>query len=156
MIRATAIISHVHQTDDTITLDEHARFRRRIAMTSDNGIEFLLDLPEATLLRHGDGLKLDDGRIIEVRAVPEPLLEVRGSSPLHLLQLAWHLGNRHLEAQIEENRILIRRDHVIADMLEKLGATTAEVVEPFDPEGGAYAGGHGHGHSHHHGHGHDH
>ena len=158
MIRATTIIDHVHQADDIITLDETARFRRRIVMTSDHGIEFLLDLPEATLLRHGAGLQLDDGRVIEVRAVPEPLLEVRASSPLHLLRLAWHLGNRHLEAQIEESRILIRRDHVIADMLEKLGATTREVVEPFNPEGGAYAGGHGDDHSHHHGHvhGHDH
>ncbi|MBA5777068.1 urease accessory protein UreE [Stappia sp. F7233] len=146
---------------DTITLDETARHRRRIMLTSDSGIEFLLDLAEAVLLRHGDGLVLDDGRVIEVRAAPEELLEVRGTSAEHLLRLAWHLGNRHLAAQIEKERILIRRDHVIADMLARLGATVAEVVEPFTPEGGAYGGhhhdhGHNHGHGHHHGHDHDH
>lgn len=146
-LRASEVLPAKHWSGnaaDDITLEKDRRHRRRVLLTSDSGIEFLLDLPEATLLRHGDGLKLDDGRIIAVRAVPEPLLEVRASSPLHLLQLAWHLGNRHLEAQIEESRILIRRDHVIADMLEKLGATTAEVVEPFDPEGGAYSSGHSH------------
>lgn len=131
-------------------------------MTSDpidgkEGIAFLLDLPEARLLRHGDGLVLDDGRIIEVIAAPEALLEVRGRDTEHLVQLAWQLGNRHLPAQVFADRILIRRDHVIADMLKGLGAEVAEIEAPFDPEGGAY-GGHGsHNHGHHeHDHGHHH
>lgn len=131
---------------DTITLDETARHRRRIKMTSDQSVEFLLDLPEARLMRHGDGLVLDDGRVIEVRAEPEPLMEVRGRDPRHLVTLAWQIGNRHLAAQIEPDRILIRRDHVIADMLAGLGASVADVEEPFDPEGGAYGDAH---HSHH-------
>ena len=136
---------------DTITLDETARHRRRIKLTSDGGIAFLLDLPEARLLRHGDGLVLDDGRVIAVRAEPEPLLEVRGREPRHLLTLAWQIGNRHLAAQIEPDRILVRRDHVIAEMLAGLGATVAEVEAPFDPEGGAYGDAHrGHQHHHHH------
>ncbi|MCR9124403.1 MAG: urease accessory protein UreE [Phyllobacteriaceae bacterium] len=139
----------------TITLDETARHRRRVKMVADNGVAFLLDLPEARLLRHGDGLVLDDGRIIEVRAEPEPLIEVRGRDPRHLLALAWQIGNRHLAAQIEPDRILIRRDHVIADMLAGLGATLAEVSEPFDPEGGAYGDAHA-AHHHHHDHGHCH
>lgn len=142
---------------DTITLDETARHRRRIMLKSDGGIEFLLDLAEAVLLRHGDGLVLDDGRVIEILAAPEDLLEVRGQSAEHLLRLAWHLGNRHLAAEIAEDRILIRRDHVIADMLVQLGATVAEVVAPFNPEGGAYGGAHESHHTHGHGHhGHDH
>ena len=131
-------------------------------MTSDpidgkEGIAFLLDLPEARLLRHGDGLVLDDGRIIEVIAAPEALLEVRGRDTEHLVQLAWQLGNRHLPAQVFADRILIRRDHVVADMLKGLGAEVAEIEAPFDPEGGAY-GGHGsHNHGHHeHDHGHHH
>jgi len=143
----------------TITLDETARHRRRVKMVADNGVAFLLDLPEARLLRHGDGLVLNDGRIFEVRAEPEPLIEVCGRDPRHLLALAWQIGNRHLAAQIEPDRILIRRDHVIADMLAGLGATLAEVSEPFDPEGGAYGDAHtSHLHSHHHdqGHGHSH
>jgi len=138
---------------DHVVLDFDARHRRRIAMTGAGGLSFLLDLPKAIALRQGDGLVLEDGRIVEVRAQPEPLLEVRSADPHHLLRLAWHLGNRHLPAQIEAERILIRPDHVIADMLRGLGAKVSEVSEPFDPEGGAYAGdGHsGHDHS-----GHDH
>lgn len=144
---------------DSITLEQEQRDRRRIALTSDGGLRFLLDLPARVLLRHGDGLELEDGRVIEVRAQPEPLLEVRAEDTSHLLRLAWHLGNRHLEAQIEPKRILIRRDRVIAEMLARLGAETTEVVEPFNPEGGAYDGadhGHTHDHSHSNGHAHGH
>ncbi|MGE0846243.1 MAG: urease accessory protein UreE [Flavobacteriaceae bacterium] len=155
MTRATRIVDHTHHPADTITLDEAARFRRRISLVSDNGIGFLLDLPEARLLRHGEGLVLDDGRVIEVRAAPEKLLEIKASSPHHLLRLAWHIGNRHLESQIEEERILIRPDHVIAAMLEGLGASVNEVKEAFNPEGGAYGDRH-HAHSHDHGHSEDH
>ena len=140
---------------DSITLQQEQRDRRRIALTSDGGLRFLLDLPARVLLRHGDGLALEDGRLIEVRAQPEPLLEVRAEDTPRLLRLAWHLGNRHLEAQIERTRILIRRDRVIAEMLTRLGAKLAEVIEPFNPEGGAYDGP-GHGHSHGNGHAHVH
>lgn len=159
----TAVTRHFHETAGTVTLDETGRHRRRVAMTSDNGIEFLLDLPEARLLRHGDGLLLSDGRVIEVRAEPEALMEVRGRDARHLLALAWQIGNRHLAAQIGDDRILIRQDHVIRDMLEGLGASVSEISAPFDPEGGAYGGAHAghehhhdHGHSHSHGHGHSH
>lgn len=160
MIRASIHIPAGHWNDpasDSITLGQDQRDRRRIALTSDKGIAFLLDLPEQVLLRHGDGLVLEDGRIIEIQALPEPLQEVRAKDTPHLLRLAWHLGNRHLEAQIEPDRILIRRDRVIADMLERLGAKVSKVVEPFNPEGGAYgqaASAQAHGHDH--GHGHDH
>lgn len=116
-------------------------------MRSDNGVEFLLDLPSARLLRHGEGLRLEDGRVIEIRAAPERLLEVRGRDGRHLLSLTWQIGNRHLAAQIEEGRVLIRHDRVIAEMLEGLGARLREVDEAFNPEGGAY-GGHHHAHDH--------
>lgn len=150
----THIHPHAHDAADNITLDATARHRRRMAMKSDNGIEFLLDLPEARLLRQGDGLVLSDGRVIEVRAAPEDLCEARGRDARHLLALAWHIGNRHIEAQIEAERILVRRDGVIADMLKRLGATVREVREPFSPEHGAYhEAGHGHdGHGIGHGH----
>lgn len=157
MPTATSVTRHFHDPAGTITLDETARHRRRMKMVSDNGIEFLLDLAEARLLRHGDGLLLDDGRVIEVRAAPEDLLEIRGRDARHLLALAWQIGNRHLAAQILPDRILIRRDHVIRDMLEGLGGTVADVSAPFDPEGGAYGDAHGaHGHGHTHAHHHDH
>lgn len=151
MNRVTSTIDHVHNPADIITLDETARHRRRVKMVSDNGIEFLLDLPEARLLRHGEGLVLEDGRIIEVHAQPEQLYEVSGRDEKHLLQLAWQLGNRHLPAQISQTTIHIRADHVIKDMLLGLGATVVEINAPFDPEGGAYgdaSGAHSHSHSH--------
>ncbi|MEM6463730.1 MAG: urease accessory protein UreE [Pseudomonadota bacterium] len=131
---------------DTITLDETGRHRRRMLMTSDNGVSFLLDLPEARLLRHGEGIILNDGRIIEVRAAPEPLFLVRARNRLHLLQLAWHLGNRHCPSQMLEDKILIRRDHTMRAMLETLGAAIETIDAPFDPEGGAFDGSHGHRH----------
>jgi urease accessory protein len=165
MIRVTHILDHVHETAGRITLDETARHRRRIVMTSDAidgqpGIEFLLDLPEATLLRHGEGLLLEDGRVIVVIAEPEALYAVFGASPRHLLTLAWQIGNRHLAAEILGNRIIIRQDPVIKDMLEGLGARVMEIMAPFTPEGGAYGGRHNphdHGHGNEHDHqGHDH
>ncbi|WP_062210185.1 urease accessory protein UreE [Aureimonas sp. AU12] len=133
---------------DTITLDEQQRHRRRMAMVSDGGIAFLLDLAEARLLQQGDAIVLSDGRLVEVRAKPEPLYGVTGRDAGHLLALAWHLGNRHLAADITEGRLLIRRDHVIRAMLEGLGATVEEIDAPFDPAGGAYAGPQGHDHAH--------
>lgn len=158
MTRVTSTIDHTHSPADTITLDETARHRRRMKMVSDGGIEFMLDLPKARLLRHGEGLVLDDGRVIEVHAAPEALYEVRGRDTHHLLALSWQLGNRHLPAQIFADHIRIRADHVIKHMLEGLGATIAEINAPFDPEGGAYGDetGHSHGQAHDHSHSHDH
>lgn len=123
---------------DRVVLDYDGRHRRRIVLTGASGAEYLLDLAEATHLRHGDGLVLSGGGILLVVAKPEPLLEVRAASPEALLKLAWHIGNRHLAASLQADRILIRRDHVIAHMLEHQGAKVREVEEAFDPEGGAY------------------
>ncbi len=125
---------------DTIVLDFDERHRRRIAMKATNGLEFLLDLPEAVMLRGGDALVLEDGRLVEVIAAPEPLAEIRIGEPRDLARLAYHLGNRHLAVQILANRIRIRRDAVIEDMARGLGAKIAQIEAPFDPEGGAYAG----------------
>lgn len=123
-------------------------------MVSDTGIAFLLDLEEARLLRHGEGLELSDGRIVEVCAKPEVLYEVVPSSPRHLVALAWQLGNRHLAAEITDAHIRIRHDPVIKTMLEGLGARVVEVEAPFNPEAGAYSGGHNHSHASDHEHDH--
>ncbi len=138
----------------TVTLTYDDRHRRRLRLETDAGEEFLLDLAQAIALDDGDGLQLDDGRWLMVRAAPEALLEVT-AEPTLLARLAWHLGNRHLPARIEPHRILIRRDHVIADMLSKLGATLRFIEAPFTPERGAYDEGHGHPHEHAHHHVHD-
>jgi urease accessory protein len=148
MIRATQVRSphRWHEPPaDTIVLDFDDRHRRRMAMTGTRGLEFLLDLENATVLRGGDALVLDDGRLIEVVAAPEPLAEIRGSDPQHLVRIAWHLGNRHLPTQITARGLRIRRDHVIEAMVQGLGARVIEIEAPFDPEGGAYAdAGHAH------------
>lgn len=142
---------------DEVVLDYDGRHRRRIVLTGLSGTEYLLDLPHAAHLRDGDGLALTGGGVVRVTAKPEPLLEVRAATPEGLIRLAWHIGNRHLAAAVCADRILIRRDHVIAHMLEHQGATVREVEAPFDPEGGAYDDhsphDHGHGHHDHH---HDH
>jgi urease accessory protein len=149
MLIASTVLDHVDDPADTITLDETARHRRRIALKSDGGIEFLLDLPAARLLSHGHGLELSDGRVIAVIAKPEALYEIRGDDARHMLALVWQIGNRHLAAQIEPDRILIRRDDVIRTMLQGLGATISEVEAPFHPEGGAYGDAPAANHHHH-------
>ena len=94
---------------------------------------------------HGGALILDDGREVEIQAAPEALLEVKAPD---LTRIAWHIGNRHTPCQIEKDRLLIQVDHVIRDMLLKIGASLREVHEPFTPEGGAYGHGRTHGHAH--------
>jgi urease accessory protein len=131
---------------DRVVLDYDDRHRRRIAMTGTRGTCFLLDLPEAAELRGGDALVLEDGRLIEVVAAPEPLLEIRCGDPLHLARVAWHFGNRHLPTQLLPGALRIRRDHVIADLAVQLGAQVVEIEAPFDPEGGAYQSSHPYAH----------
>jgi urease accessory protein len=127
------------------------RHLRRRALTLKSGERILVDLSETVALRHGDRLALEDGRQIEIAAAAEELLEIAARDRLHLTELAWHLGNRHLAAEIHEDRILVLRDHVIKAMLEGLGADVRETVAPFHPMRGAY-GSHTHGHG---GHTHD-
>jgi len=128
----------------TLTLDFDARHRRRIRVTTDDGEDFLLDLPETVAMADGDGLQLDDGRWLRIQAAPEDLVEVRHQDPVQLIRLAWHLGNRHLSTEIRGEVLLIRPDHVIEDMLHGFGADIQTVQAAFQPEGGAY----GHGHHH--------
>jgi urease accessory protein len=149
MIRATQVRAAHRWSEppaDTVVLDFDDRHRRRVAMTGTRGLEFLLDLENAVALRGGDALVLDDNRLIEVVAAAEPLVEIRGADPQHLVRVAWHLGNRHLPTQIMPKGLRIRRDHVIEAMVKGLGARVIEIEAPFDPEGGAYAGG-GHAHA---------
>lgn len=151
MRRATEVLNKAKaaQTSaDTVTLRYDDRHRRRMTMTTDTGQDFLLDLPETTVLRDGDMLLLEDGHAIAVRAAAEPVAEIVARDPHHLIRIAWHLGNRHLPTHILPDRLRIRQDHVIEDMAEKLGARVERKDAPFDPEGGAYGHGATHGHDH--------
>jgi urease accessory protein len=123
---------------DCIALDAHERHRRRIVLTAERGTRFLLDLPRAAALRHGDGLLLDDGAIVRVAGRPEPLVEIAAASAAELARLAWHIGNRHVDLQIVGGALRIRRDHVIEDMLRGLGARLTPIEAAFEPEPGAY------------------
>ena len=147
---------------DRVTLDADDRQRRRIVLTGESGTKLLLDFDKPVTLRDGDGLVLDDGSVVLVSGLPEPLAEIAASSPRDFVRLAWHLGNRHTDVQIVGERIRIRRDHVLEDMLRGLGAAVIAIEAPFDPQATVpHAHGHGHGHAHrdhphHHHHGHDH
>lgn len=135
---------------DSLTLDYDNRHRRRISLTTDNGARVLLDLPKAVAMAHGDGLLLEDGRWLAVRAAPEALVEIRVASTTHLARIAWHIGNRHCPAQIIDGAIRIRPDHVMEAMILGQGGMLTQLEAPFQPEGGAYGGGaqgHSHGHS---------
>ena len=123
---------------DSLTLGYEDRHRRRIRLTTDAGADVLLDLPKAVPMADGDGLALADGGWLVVRAAPEPLIEITCATPQELARIAWHLGNRHLPAEVGAASIRIRPDHVIAGMLNGLGAATREIDAPFQPEGGAY------------------
>jgi urease accessory protein len=145
-MRAVAVLAagiwNTSDTADSVLLDHDHRYRRRIALRTEVGAELLIDLPRAARLRDGDGLALEGGGVVLVRAKPEPLLEIRASDDATLLRIAWHLGNRHLPVQVLDRRLRICTDHVIADLVAQLGGKVEEVRAPFDPEAGAYAGGH--------------
>lgn len=155
MIRATSVLRRAavkaDRVADTLTLDHEARHRRRIALVAEGGLEFLLDLDRATVLDDGDAVKLEDGRLVQIKAAPERLIEVTTGNPVRLTKVAWHIGNRHVAAEIGEDAIYIGYDHVLLEMIRGLGANAREVTRPFRPERGAYEG-HGH-HDHAHDHG---
>ncbi|MCJ2060390.1 urease accessory protein UreE [Methylobacterium sp. J-048] len=160
MIRATRILRREHLSGgeivDRVVLDSGERYRRRVAMRGAGGLGFLLDLPEAAVLEDGDALVLEDGRLVWVEAAPERLLEIRAANDHALKRLIWHIGNRHIPAEIGTETVWIADDHVLADMVRGLGGTAEPVERPFRPEGGAYSGGHAHGHDHPHGRRHHH
>lgn len=140
---------------DAVSLDYESRHRRRIRLVTEGGEAILLDLPKTVAMADGDGLRCADGHWVAVRAADEPLLDVTCETCLDLLRVAWHLGNRHFPSQLLPDRIRIRNDHVIAEMLRNLGADLRPIRAPFQPEGGAYArdavthGHHRHDHEHH-------
>jgi len=130
---------------DRVVLDAGDRVRRRIVLTTEQGMKLLLDFAEPMMLREGDGLVLDDGSIVVVAGEKEALIEISAKAPLDFLRLAWHIGNRHTDAQFIGKTFRIRRDHVLEQMVKGLGAVATEVDAPFDPEAAAP-------HQHHHEH----
>jgi urease accessory protein len=143
MRRVLETTASAEGASDTAALDlEGRRCRRRVVRTK-AGEAVLIDLAEAPSLKHGQGLLLEDGTVLRVEALPEPVIEIRAKD---LVKIAWHLGNRHLPTEICGDALRIRPDHVIEAMLEGLGASLQRLEATFEPESGAYG-------QHHHGHG---
>jgi urease accessory protein len=138
MLRAASVIRSGEFDDarvvDRVTLDADDRNRRRAVLTGQGGTTFLLDLPQASALRDGDGLVLDNGAIVRVVGVAEPLAEMTAAAPLDFVRLAWHLGNRHADVAFAPDALRVRRDHVLEAMAAGLGARVTPVEAPFDPE----------------------
>ena len=129
---------------DCVLLDATDRHRRRVVLVGQEGATYLLNLPEPRQLCEGDGLVLEDGNVVRITAKPEPLIEIAATDASSLARLAWHIGNRHTDVQVLGERLRIRRDHVLEEMLQRLGAALTPIEAPFDPEPGAYSS-HGHG-----------
>ncbi|MBJ3776336.1 urease accessory protein UreE [Acuticoccus mangrovi] len=165
MIRAHTLLAADAPSGPLVTarLGYDDRHRRRLAVSTDGGERVLIDLAEATRLRDGDRIAMDDGRILAIVAEPEDVADIFAADAPALTRLAWHLGNRHTPTAVLADRLRIRRDHVLEAMVERLGGRVEAKLAPFDPEVGAYhdGGGHGHHHDEHehdhaHAHGHDH
>ena len=159
-MRAIRVIAATHRHDrpiaDTVILDYAHRSAQQTAVTGVKGTAFTIDLHAPGRLRTDDLLELEDGRLIEVVAAPEPLIEARATDVAALARLAWHLGDRHIPVQVLPNRIRAQRDPAVEALLTSLGVKLAQIEAPFEPEGGAYAQAPAQGHHEHdhHGHGH--
>ncbi len=147
----------------SVELDWDTRQKSRFDATDSAGRTLGVFLPRGTVVRGGDVLVAEDGSLVKVAAAPQPVMVItpcpQHGSPFDLVRAAYHLGNRHVQIELKPDHLKIEPDHVLAEMLRRMGLDVSEGVAPFEPEGGAYAGGghgHGHAHSHAHGHGHDH
>lgn len=136
--------------DGELILPYDQREKSRLRARLSSGEEVAVLTVRGTVLRDGDLLKGDDGRVVKIVAAPEATYRVECAQPHDLLRCAFHLGNRHTQAHIGDGFLRIRKDAVLRDMLVGLGATVVEEQAPFEPESGAYGGGHHHHGDHHH------
>ncbi|RJG05472.1 urease accessory protein UreE [Noviherbaspirillum cavernae] len=155
MLTLTTKIDHAEKIDGELVLPYELREKSRLRAQLASGEEVAVFTVRGTVLRHGDLLRGDDGRIVKILAAKEATYRVECATPRDLLRCAFHLGNRHTQAQVAGDAntgfLRIRKDTVLKDMLEGLGATVTGEEAPFEPESGAYGGGHHHhGDDHHH------
>lgn len=143
---------------DTVTLDHEARNRRHAHLMGEGGTEIHLDLDMETTINDGDALRLEDGRLVQVKAKSEGLLEVKAENPLRLMRLAWHLGSNHGLAEITNDALYIENDPALAELARGQGCTVTPVERAFKPERSTHVCSHDHhhGHDHHHDHAHEH
>jgi urease accessory protein len=161
MLRATAIVRkpavRADRVADTVTLDHEGRQSRGVVLKGEGGLDFLLDLDKATVLKDGDAVKLEDGRLVRIQAAPQPLLEIKAEDPLRLMRVAYQIGNRHTAAEVTADALYIEDDPALAELVRGQGCTTTRVMRAFQPDRiDEHDCGHDHGHHHHHDHSHDH
>ena len=160
MIRATSLVRKPavkpERVADTVWLDHEARQGGQGAVRSHGGLEFRLELDRAAVLHDGDAVKLEDGRLVQVRAAPQALIEVRAENPLRLMRFAWHMGQRHAPAELKPDVIYLQDDPALAEMARGQGCSVTPVMRPFHPERADEHACEHHGHHDHGHHGHDH
>lgn len=135
---------------DKLVLPFDLRQKSRMRVTLESGLEVALMLERGTILRGGDLLETDDGQVVEIIAAPQAVIDVRAKTSQALMCAAYHLGNRHVPLQIGDGWLRLEQDHVLNEMLIGLGMITVNQLAPFEPEAGAYGGGHRHGGDDHH------
>lgn len=137
-------IAAAGHVDDYLALPFDRRQKSRLRATLVSGDEVALMLERGTILRGGDCLRAEDGRIVQVLAAPQTVMDVTAATPQALMRAAYHLGNRHVPLQVGDGWLRLERDHVLKDMLLGLGASVSDLEAPFEPEAGAYGGVHHH------------
>jgi urease accessory protein len=152
MLRAFRLSTAPSRTDGVLVLSYDARQKHRFLARLEDGSELAVELPRGSVLADGDVLETSAGTHVLVRAAAETLSVARAPDALLLARVAYHLGNRHVALEITSARVKYRHDHVLDDMVQRLGAEVTCETAPFFPEGGAYGRGsrHGHGHAHQH------
>jgi urease accessory protein len=151
MLTLNTKLDRAEQIDGELILPYDQREKSRLRATLTSGEDVAVFTVRGTILRDGDVLRGDDGRVVKITAAREATYRVVGDTPQHLLRCAFHLGNRHTQAQVGDGFLRIRKDAVLKEMLEGLGARVSEEEAAFEPESGAYGGGHHHhGDDHHH------
>jgi urease accessory protein len=133
--------------DAELVLTFELRSKSRLRTKLDDGEEVGLFLERGTVLRSGDFLEAEDGRIVRVASRPEQLMQVTSNDALALTRAAYHLGNRHVPVAIGAGWLRFCADHVLGRMIEGLGLAVDTIEAPFEPEPGAYGGGHHHHHA---------
>ena len=146
MLGISKKIESASQVDDQLVLPFDRRQKSRLRVTLASGTEAALLLERGTVLRGGDVLQAEDGRVVQVVAADGPVLRVTASTPRELARAAYHLGNRHVPLEVGEGWLRLEQDHVLQEMLLGLGVQVEGQMAPFEPEAGAYGGGHRHYH----------
>jgi urease accessory protein len=146
MLHITELLDHADRYDDRLILPFDRRQKSRLRVRLESGEEAGLFLKRGTILRGGDSLCASDARIVRVVAAEEPVMRVTADTPVQLMRAAYHLGNRHVPLQIGAGWLRLEQDHVLKEMLLGLGVSVENENAPFEPEAGAYGGGHRHHH----------